>query len=129
MAEIEIKGLEKFKAELQKLDFSKRVPALSKGVLRAVEPLRVQIGANAPVRTGLLASSIIAQEAKGSDLSSVTVEIGASQKAFYGFFQEYGTAHHPPQPFFQPAIDQSIEEINDKIVDFIQQEINAALTA
>lgn len=127
MAEIEIKGLEAFKADLDRLDFGKRVPALVRGVVRAVEPLRVQIGMDAPVATGLLSRSIVAQEAKGSDLSSVTVDIGVTSKAFYGFFQEYGTAHHPAQPFFQPAIDESLDEVQDKIAQFIQDEIQSAL--
>lgn len=129
MPEIEIKGLEKFKTELSRLDFSKRVPVLVKGVLRAVDPLRVQIGTDAPVDTGELSQSIVAQEAKGSDLNSVTIEIGASANARQGFFQEYGTAHHGPQPFFEPAIGQNIDEIQENIADFIQQEIDKALIA
>lgn len=129
MAEIEIKGLEKFKSQLNKLDFSKRVPVLVKGVLRAVEPTRVQIGMEAPVDTGELSQSIVAQEAKGSDLNSVTIEVGASANARQGFFQEFGTAHHPPQPFFDRTITQNIDEIQENIADFIQQEIDRVLTA
>lgn len=130
MPEIQIQGLEKFKRDLERLDFSKRKPTLVKGILRTVEPFRVQAGAEAPVDTGLLSRSIVAQEdKKSSSLNSVTVVVGASGKAFYGFFQEYGTAHHLPQPFFEPALDDTIGEIQDNIVDFIQEEIDKALTA
>ena len=130
MPEIQIQGLEKFKQDLERLDFGKRTPALVAGILRAVEPFRIQAGSEAPKDTGLLSESIVAQEdKKNSSLSSVTVSIGATAKAFYGFFQEYGTAHHVPQAFFEPALDDTIDEINDNIVDFIQQEINKALTA
>lgn len=130
MAEIEIKGLEKFKRELEQLDFSKRKPALVKGMLRAVEHARAEISAEAPRDTGLLAGRIVAQEDKReSDLNSVAVDVGATQQVFYGFFQEYGTAHHPPQKFFERSIDKAIGQIQDTIVDFIEEEIEIALRA
>lgn len=128
MAEVVIKGMEQFKRQIQRLDLSKRQGVLVKGLLRAVEPTRVEIGGAAPSDTGFLSRSIVAQENKReSDIYGVTVDIGATSKAFYGFFQEFGTAHHPPQEFMEPTIQRNLDEIQSKIVDFIEQEIEAAL--
>lgn len=39
----------------------------------------------------------------------IAVAIGPSKAAFYGSFQEYGTAFHPAQPFARPAFDEHKE--------------------
>jgi hypothetical protein len=31
--------------------------------------------------------------------------VGATRGGFYGSFQEFGTAHHAPQPWARPAFD------------------------
>lgn len=81
----------------------------------AAEPLRAAAAAAAPRSKGAgphLADSIVVAEtqfagngnAAGPDV--VTVAIGPSHKPvdmFYGFFQEFGTAHHASQPFMRPA--------------------------
>lgn len=129
MAEIRITGVEAFKRDLQRLDLSKRQPALVKGILRAVEPTREEIGEEAPFRSGLLSRSIVAQEDKrSSDLNSIFVDIGPTSKAFYGFFQEFGTAHMTANPFQQPTIAKNLDEIQSRTVTMIQQEIDKALT-
>lgn len=40
--------------------------------------------------------------------SGLTVEVGPALQPsdhFYGYFQEFGTVHHPAQPFMRPAFD------------------------
>lgn len=34
-----------------------------------------------------------------------TLRIGPTRDAFHGLFQEFGTVHHPAQPFIRPAFD------------------------
>ena len=52
----------------------------------------------APVDTGFLRNSI------GVDWAGVSAVIGPT--AEYGPYQEFGTAHNPPQPYMNPAADQ-----------------------
>jgi len=130
MADIVISGLEQFKRDLEQIDFSKRKDTLVKAVLKAAEPIRDDASTGAPVDTGFLSRNIVIQEdKKNSDsLSSVVVDVGATSRAFYGFFQEFGTAFQQAQPFLQPAIDSNESEIESKLVDYIQEEIDKVLT-
>lgn len=128
MAEVRIEGLDAFKAQLDRLDFGKRQEVLEKSGLEIVEPLRRQASLNAPRDTGFLAENIFAViEKKSTSIDSLTVLVGPGKKAFYGIFQEYGTAHHPAQEFLGPALEDTADEIQDNFGDVLQREIEKAL--
>lgn len=128
MANIEFKGLEAFKRDLEQLDLSKRRSALVAAALKAVEPIQEDASADAPVDTGRLSREIIIKEdKKNNDLTSVSVDVGASAKAFYGFFQEYGTAFMTAQPFLEPAVERNTSEVESSLAELIDQEISKAL--
>lgn len=45
-----------------------------------------------------------------SQFDQAVVEVGPTMGFFYGFFQEFGTAFHPAQPFARPAFDTKVKE-------------------
>lgn len=69
----------------------------------AAKPVHELIQEGAPRRTGQL-SSTIAEEVVERRPGRVVQGLGPDRKAFYGFFQEFGTAHHAAQPFLLPAL-------------------------
>lgn len=79
---------------------------LSAAALAAGEVIREAAAAKAPRRTGFLADEIVVGEPV-TDGGRVSVAVGPSEDAFYGIFQEVGTAHHAAQPFLRPAIDEN----------------------
>lgn len=118
MSGVTIQGLERFRGDLEKLDLSKQKDLLVETGLEAVEPLRLEIAAEAPVRTGRLSRSIEKQENRAeSTVDSVTIDVGPSIQAFYGIFQEFGTAFQPPQEFVEPAIEASLHEVENGMVN------------
>lgn len=47
-----------------------------------------------------------ANRAAGGSGKSVVVHVGPTKQAFHGSLQEFGTAHHAPQPFMRPTLDK-----------------------
>lgn len=127
MADITFNGFDAFRRDLERLQFSKRRPVLVKAAIKSMEPARVDAGRLAPRDTGQLSRDFVVQEAKGSDLNEITVELGALKRSFYILFQEFGTKFHPPQKSIGPAIESNMETIQESLGDNIQAEINAAL--
>jgi HK97 gp10 family phage protein len=68
--------------------------------------------ANAPVDTGFMRDNITITESSDTSIT-ITSEAG------YSGFVEYGTRKMDSQPFFEPAIEQSISEIEQLISDAI----------
>ena len=67
---------------------------------------------NAPVDTGFMRDNITVIDSSDTSIT-ITSEAG------YSGFVEYGTRKMDSQPFFEPAIDQSVPEIQQVIVDAI----------
>lgn len=78
----------------------------------AAEPMRRQMEMLAPVEPGKpdLRDTIVISRARGVDAKETLVAVGPSRKGWYGSFQEFGTAHHAPQPFVRPAFAQKAGE-------------------
>lgn len=85
------------------------------------------------VDPGNLPKKIISKKLskRQTDLTSehiVTVRRGAKHGHAYrvGVFQEFGTVHHPAQPFLRPALEQekgfAIKAMKDKLTDGIIKE-------
>lgn len=96
------KDLEK---AFNKLGFSRRQVVLIKAAKAGAEIIRQDAAWRAPRETGRLQEEMILTTAgTESNAAEVTVKIGPSRRAFYGLFQEIGTAHHATQPFLEPAL-------------------------
>lgn len=124
---MEIKiDVSRFQDDLKRLNFSDKKPALTKALLKAVEPTLELARTLAPVDTGRLSRSMTAAEdKKNRDPELVIVKFGATVP--HWLWQEFGTAHHAAQPFTQPAIDRSTDEIEDRLVDALNIEIQKLL--
>ena len=108
--------------------------ALTRRVLRAAlieaaEPLRYTIGLKAPrsgdARGATLAEEIVISPARGQDADEVAVAVGPTARAFYGGFQEFGTAHHSAQPFMRPAFDEEVDAVLALIAEILWRELSA----
>ncbi len=89
-------------------DFStaatKIVPETESKVLSpAARQVRAAASAAAPRLTGALAGSVYIRDGKGSRT------VGSDLKQ--GFFQEFGTSRHPPQPWLFAAGDKGGDEM------------------
>jgi HK97 gp10 family phage protein len=111
------------KRTFREMDAAMSRAVLVRAGLDAVEPMRVRAGELAPRSNGPgphLADNIVAAEtafgANGNVSGNpdvVAIAVGPSHQPndmFYGMFQEFGTAHHPAQPFLRPAFDQQHKE-------------------
>lgn len=77
----------------------------------AAEPIRAEMQANAPVdiasrHQDQLYESMNISTVRASGDQSAEIAVGPSKRAFWGLFQEYGTARHSAQPFARPAFDR-----------------------
>jgi HK97 gp10 family phage protein len=79
------------------------------------------------VRTGRLRQSLtvgrIAKDAKAS--KGAGVFIGSTSPLAH--FQEYGTRHHPPQPFMRPAYDARADAARRIIEAGLLEEVRKAV--
>lgn len=81
---------------------------LTKATKAGAELIQKRAEELAPRDTGQLAESeLVRIDSSQSSAAEVVAKIGPSKDSFYGFFQEFGTAHHAAQPFLKPALEQT----------------------
>lgn len=73
------------------------------------------------------AAARAANSAAGGQGRHAVVEVGPTQKAFYGVFQEFGTAHHKAQPFMRPTWDRMQNFLIDMVATTLKEEIDKAV--
>ena len=131
-----LKGLEDQLIELEK--FSGRTNtgknAVRRGMRKAMKLIEDKAKALAPVEEGDLRDSIKTKSEKAkrrrgsvrfqrqtgiSLLTGPTTLKGGS----YGYFQEFGTVHAPPQPFMRPAADSE----GGKVIEIVGEELRKAI--
>jgi HK97 gp10 family phage protein len=140
MAErVKVEGLRELQVALKELP-----KATGKNVLRRVlktvaQPLAEAMRSMAPddpgtqgddLRSGIAASPNLSPRQKsankkifGDEKTAAEIFVGPSAANFYGFFQEFGTVHHAPQPFMRPAWDAGKGPLLDSIEDALWTEI------
>jgi HK97 gp10 family phage protein len=108
----DVEGVEEFKAAMQQFDSGMQlhVHRLLASWAADVKALAKQL---APVRTGHLRSSIYAK------ISEWVAEIGA--EATYALFVELGTRYMQAQPYFYPAIQEHLPQLEAIICEAIDQ--------
>jgi HK97 gp10 family phage protein len=67
-----------------------------------------------------------ANSAAGGAGRHAVVDVGPTQKAYYGQFQEFGTAHHAAQPFMRPTWDRMSNVLIDMVAATLAEEIEKA---
>lgn len=119
-----LQGLDQFDRALKQLSLVTQGQLLKQAVKKGAELIREEAENRAPRDTGTLAEEEIVSVVAGeSNAFEATVKIGPSKKAFYGFFQEFGTAHHAAQPFLMP----SFEEKQDEALQVVSDELRKAV--
>ena len=92
---------------------SNRLTSDMPGVLDDVaESVADQARANAPVDSGELRADIGVKRRQGTKTTRARW-VGTDEPQ--GFFQEFGTADHGPQPWLTPAADAGVETLVDRL--------------
>lgn len=119
-------GDKKLVENLKKINRTASGRALRRAAKQGAEVIVQEAKRRAPVDTGLLRKSIRSKFKKRRS-ESVTVEIGPSEKAYYGYFVEFGTSKMAARPFLRPAADacyrQAAEETKQAVVEAVLEEV------
>lgn len=117
-------GFDKVLEDLKKEDYARQRNLLLSAVRAGGEVALEKMESLAPSESGRLRTEMIQTTAgTQSDISSVAVFVGPSTLAFYGGFQELGTAHHPPQAFIDPALESEEERILEAMIDKLERRL------
>lgn len=79
---------------------------------RVAESVAQQAQRNAPVHSGDLQNDIGVKRRAGTAYTRHRW-VGTDLKQ--GFFQEFGTSNHPPQPWLTPAADAGVETLTEEL--------------
>ena len=122
---IRIEGLDDLEKQFDRLiDTSKR-KVMQKALNAGVAPIKKQIKANIPVRSGVLKKAVRSKLMKHTEKPSVGIFI--NMKAYYWYFLEYGTSKMSAQPFMRAAVDAKYEEGVDKFKVKMKTEIDKVM--
>lgn len=92
---------------------SNKVTSQMPGVLdKVADSVAARARSNAPVDSGALRADIGVKRKAGTAVNR-TRWVGTDLKQ--GFFQEFGTSSHPPQPWLTPAADAGVETLVDEL--------------
>ncbi len=106
-----LNGLEKLESKLNDIALTVQRKALIKATKRGGELIRQEAQARAPRRTGRLAENeIMVLRNSENTATDVVVRVGPALTAFYGLFEEIGTAHSTADPFLLPAFEATKDE-------------------
>lgn len=122
-----IKGLEQFEAQLKKLSLVVQREKLLGAVMEGAEVIREAFEEAAPRLSGELAENmVISKVLSETTAAQAVVKIGAASKVFYGYFDEYGTAHQQAEPFAIPAFERVQAEAEEKVAKALKESIEGA---
>ncbi len=116
-----IRGLEEFESKLSSLALDIQRKYLMDATKAGAEPIRQEASQEAPRLTGHLSDrEIVVGVPSQSNAYEATVRIGPAMDAFYGVFDEKGTAHMVAQPFLEPAAENKYEEAVQRVADVLR---------
>lgn len=107
-----IQGIDQLESKLAELERSVRAKLLRTALKEAAELTRARAAELAPVLTGKLkAHEIVSVATSQSNSNTAVVRVGPDRQAFYGLFDEIGTAHMTAQPFLGPAFEETEDAV------------------
>lgn len=114
--------------KLKEHGYAVRRTIMTKAVRAGAEVIQERASQLAPrnpvvAGTTLAESIVIKVIAADSSSAEVVARIGPNRSAFYGLFQEKGTAFHSAQPFLNPALTQSYQEALDASIEASRKEL------
>lgn len=119
-------GIPELERKFKTLETLTKLAVLKSAIRKGAKVIRDEAESRAPRRTGELAEGMTTRM-KDSDLNSLHIDIGPSKDEFYGFFQEFGTAFMPAQPFLKPAFEAKQAQAQKAIEDGLKAAIEKAL--
>lgn len=116
----DLQGMEELMRTIEQMGKKVEGQVEEKVLKKGAEHLRNKIEENAPKRTGKLKGEIVVGKIKGGK-----VEIGVDQKgkAFYGYFQEFGTSKMKARPFVAPTLENESQKTQNIMKDVIKREL------
>lgn len=127
-----VEGLSELKAALDELPKATGTNVLKRALLKAAEPIEARAEQLAPRLSGALQRSVTAgtklsgrQKKQHRKESKVEIFVGAGALV-QAITQEFGTAHHPPQPFLRPAWAANKVKALNSIKELLAEEIEKA---
>lgn len=125
-----VAGLRELQAGLGELKKATRTNVLKRALMKAGEPIERDAEARAPhlkghLRRGIDTGTRLTRRQKSlhRKRSKVEVHVGAAGHP-QAHLQEFGTAHHGPQPFMRPAWDGNKMGVLGSIKDDLAAEID-----
>lgn len=129
---VKIEGLAQLDQALGQLKESTAKNVLRRTGRKALEPMDAAWRARAPHLTGALERSggvgsklTRSQRQEHERESFVEVFAGPGPNP-QGVLQEFGTVHHPPQPFMRPAWEETKDQVLQLVIDNLGGEIMAS---
>lgn len=110
MVTVKFEGGKELLAALQQLPQRVGKRFQREALVHAAEPMAKAMSIHAPrgnPHPPNLKDEILIRNSRGKDAQETVIAVGPSNRAFYGGFQELGTAHHAAQPFARPAFDET----------------------
>lgn len=115
---VKVEGLDELEKQLGALDKKIRKKFLRQALRAAAKPIRDEAARLAPRRTSEpprtsgkpLHRSMVIRSAGKQPGSDITLQVAPGKGASHGLLQEFGTVHHPAQPFLRPAFDNKRDE-------------------
>lgn len=129
MAKFEVKGLKQLEAELKKLPRATRKNNARKALRMGGEILARDARLRAPRdEYNLLESIDVLPNAMppSPPIAPVMMYIGPGRHP-QAITQEFGTEHHPPQPFMRPAWDTKRYDMLDEIAFTMWEEVQKSV--
>ncbi len=133
--EFKVDGFKDLAAMLERLQSVRREEgALTRAMIKAVEPTADLTRSLVPVRTGTLRRSItVSNKLKGrtKEAGITAVYLGTSygrgKGGRHGHLVEFGTKHSRPRPFLRPAWDQDSRAMLLRLADELRLQIEKAV--
>lgn len=138
-----LEGFSELEKTLEALKPATGKAAIRRSIKAAAQPMADLMQGAAPVDDGDLQASIaistrldkrqagLHRKMFRDDRAAVEVFVGPSYDlgagGRHGHLQEFGTAHHAPQPFVRPAWDQDREALLERLSDQMWNEIQKTL--
>ena len=125
---VRVDGLKEVDAALGQLGKATGRNVMRRVAVKRLQPIADDMRAKAPVDQTDLRDSITVttkNPKKNRKRSEVEAHAGPGRHP-QAHLQEFGTAHHGPQPFARPAWDAGKDELLDGIVDDFWSEISKA---
>jgi HK97 gp10 family phage protein len=132
---VKIEGLSRCQAAFRDLPDAVGKKVVRNILIERAEPIAETVRSLAPIDQGDLRESVAvstrltrAQRAiyrkEGPDDVDVFIGPGNNPQAH---MQEFGTQHHPPQPYLRPAWDRHIDKVFERIAEDLWAAIRKAL--